>query len=164
VAAPPPSSIRQALGYLITFRTHATWLEGDDRGSTLRTQNVPGTPTRRPHEGLRRAAERRLTATPVAFGAAERRLIHRTIEEVCSFRGWTALAIDVRTEHVHVVVSGVGPPEHMMVSLKAWSTRRLREAKLVPPDAPVWSRHGSTRYLWQQRALEAACAYVLYGQ
>lgn len=47
-----------------------------------------------------------------------------------------------------------------MNALKSWSTRRLREAQLLGPDTKPWSRHGSTRYLWNQDALEGACHYT----
>jgi hypothetical protein len=51
-----------------------------------------------------------------------------------------------------------------MGTLKAWATRRLRDAGLEPRSGPVWARHGSTRYLWNERDIEAACWYVLHGQ
>jgi hypothetical protein len=51
-----------------------------------------------------------------------------------------------------------------MTTLKAWSTRRLREARLVEVGARVWSRHGSTRYLWTTESVETACRYVIDSQ
>ena len=51
-----------------------------------------------------------------------------------------------------------------MTASKAWATRRLREAGLVPDDGKVWSRHGSTRYLWYPSDLEDACTYTLEAQ
>jgi hypothetical protein len=51
-----------------------------------------------------------------------------------------------------------------MTTLKAWSTRRLREAGLVDADAKLWSRHGSTRYLWTTADVETVCRYVTEEQ
>ena len=51
-------------------------------------------------------------------------------------------------------------PERAMSECKAWSTRRLREAGLVGSDERVWTRHGSTRYLWDRASLDRAIAYV----
>jgi hypothetical protein len=51
-----------------------------------------------------------------------------------------------------------------MTSFKAWSTRRLREAGLVRRDQKVWSRHGSTRYLWTELAIEEASCYTRDAQ
>ncbi len=73
------------------------------------------------------------------------------------------MAANVRTNHVHVVVAGAETPERMMTAFKAWSTRRMREAGLVAEGSP-WSRHGSTRYLWDETELADAVAYVMDGQ
>lgn len=146
------------LAYLLTFRSYGTWLVGDPRGST---PNSMSTPLRGPHEGLRRACEQRLAHAPTTFDDAQRIVIHCAIDETCRAKQWAAYAVNVRTNHVHVVLSGPCPPEQMMRTLKAWSSRRLREAGLMAIDHKVWSRHGSTRYLWRQSAVAAACAYTL---
>ena len=52
----------------------------------------------------------------------------------------------------------------MMGEWKAWSSRRLREKGLMPAGRPVWTRHGSTRYLWNEREFAPAVEYVLEGQ
>ena len=91
---------------------------------------------------------------------SRRAVVERTIAEVCAAKQWVLGAITVRAEHVHVVVAGQSAPESMMNAFKAWSTRRMREEHLIPPEHRVWARHGSTRYLTQRGAIEAACAYV----
>jgi REP element-mobilizing transposase RayT len=152
--------VHPPLAYFITFRTYGTWLYGDPRGSTPRWCKTPGTPLLRPHEGRRRAAERLLVNAPVTLDPRQRLVVHRTVAQVCDGRQWALLAINVRSNHVHVVLSGVCAPEAMMNAFKAWSTRRLREQQLVPTAHRIWSRHGSTRYLWSMLAVEATCAYV----
>jgi hypothetical protein len=44
------------------------------------------------------------------------------------------------------------------------ATRRLREEGLHAQGAPLWSRHGSTRYLWKPLHVEDACRYVAESQ
>lgn len=68
--------------------------------------------------------------------------------------------MSVRTNHVHCVVVGIASPERILNDLKAWATRALREAELVPPDVSPWSRHGSTRYLWTEASVDTAIRYV----
>ena len=121
---------------------------------------MPGAPLLPPHEGIRRAAERLMSSSPVILDAPRRLVVHRVVEEVCEVRRWVVLAVNVRTNHVHVVLSGPCAPEPMMTAFKSWSTRRLQEGGLAPRGQRVWSRHGSTRYLWSPCAVEAACAYV----
>ena len=73
-------------------------------------------------------------------------------------------AVNVRTNHVHGVVCAECPPERVLTAWKSWSTRRLREAAVMFKKQRVWSRHGSTRYLWTERSLEQACLYVETAQ
>jgi len=75
-------------------------------------------------------------------------------------------ALAVRTNHVHVVVccGEHTSPEAAMEQFKAWSTRRLREAKVTETDQAVWTSHGSTRWINHQPGLDAAIAYVSTGQ
>ena len=101
---------------------------------------------------------------PVFLGPSQRAVIERTIREVVEHRGWTLHAVNVRTNHVHVVVTAAKEPERVMNDFKAYATRRLAEAGLLPTKAKVWSRHGSTLYLWTEPALLEKCRYVREGQ
>jgi len=73
-------------------------------------------------------------------------------------------ALNVRTNHVHSVISAAIKPEKIVNDLKAYSTRRLRREWLIGRDEKVWSRGASTRYLWKPRHVTAAIDYVLYCQ
>lgn len=152
------------LAYLITVRTYGTWLHGDERGSFAGERNMYRTEGLPPDPALRRSTARLMHGTPQRLDAERRGVMARTVEEVCEHRGWQLHACAVRTEHIHVVVSADGEPERVMTSLKAWATRRAREAGLVKPDQRLWSRHGSTVYLWREAELRRAIRYVLEGQ
>ena len=52
----------------------------------------------------------------------------------------------------------------MLTSLKAWTARSLAEAGLIERGAKVWTRGGSTRYLWTPDDVAAASWYVIDGQ
>ncbi|MBV8780616.1 MAG: hypothetical protein JO353_04400 [Phycisphaerae bacterium] len=51
-----------------------------------------------------------------------------------------------------------------MSDLKAWASRRLREAFGEDEDRKRWTEHGSTRYLWSESALAAKIGYVVDEQ
>ena len=109
-------------------------------------------------------AQTEMTRSPFSLGREQRTIVERAIRDVCIYRGWTLHALNVRTNHVHFVLSAGPSPEQVMTMLKAWSTRRLREAGLVDADAKLWSRHGSTRYLWTTADIETAWRYVTEEQ
>ncbi|MGH9970978.1 MAG: transposase [Pyrinomonadaceae bacterium] len=93
-----------------------------------------------------------------------RGVIEDAIREVCVHRGYSLLAFNIRTNHVHTVVSAALKPEPILQAFQAYATRALRRKGLLAPTVKPWSRHGSTRYLWKERHVEKAIDYVLYGQ
>jgi REP element-mobilizing transposase RayT len=98
------------------------------------------------------------------LNAGSRTIAERVAAEVCQYRGWDLLAINARTNHVHLVVAAGCPPEEVVRSLKSWITRRLVEARELPSATRLWSRHASTVYLWTARSRDRAMHYVLLGQ
>ena len=152
------------LAYLITFRCYGTWLHGDDRGSTDRHRNAYGSPhipSGRAWLGVNLAA---LKHPPVTLDASRRRAVDAAIREVCAFREWKLIAINVRTNHVHAVVSAPCAPERMLATFKAYATRRMRQTGCWSERHSPWSEGGSRRYLWTECAVERAIAYVVDGQ
>jgi REP element-mobilizing transposase RayT len=153
------------VAYLITFRTYGSWLHGDDRGSVDRRRfNTPGEPTIPPRVGLVSAERANLRQPPVRLTHHERDVIREAIRTAAHRLSWTLHAINVRTEHVHVVVSSEWRAESLLSTLKAEATRTLRRNGLRPVTERIWSRHGSTKYLWDDNSVAAAVDYVLNRQ
>ena len=153
------------LAYMITFRCYGTWLHGDERGSVgRRGSNIFSEPRIKPSSTLRQIDSDKLAGSPINLGAVERKIVEVAIREVCAVRGYHLFAINVRTNHAHVVVNNGGEVERMMDSFKAYSTKALKAANRVGIDCKPWSRHGSTRYLWTERHIELAVEYVVNGQ
>jgi REP element-mobilizing transposase RayT len=147
--------------YLLTFRTYGTWLHGDSRGSVQhQLARAPGSPVLASNHRWRRYARETMTHEPALLSPDARRLVHLAIVEVCEHRAWNLLALNARTNHVHAVLGAGEPPARVMATFKAWSTRRLREGGAAQPDERVWSRHGSTRYLWSEDRVQRAVKYV----
>ena len=152
------------LAYFITFHTYGTWLPGDPRGSVAIQHNLAGSLRAGPYQPRLMKSARSLKHAPVVLGEPERAVVVRTIQEVCQHRRWILRAAHVRTNHVHAVIGAEMTPERVMNDLKAWATRRVVEAGLRPQGTRLWVRHGSTRYLWREEAVAAACTYVVEGQ
>jgi REP element-mobilizing transposase RayT len=152
------------MAYLITFTTYGTWLHGDRRGSVDREHNVYGLPHLGPNPRRTAYESCAQKAKTVTLDDGRRDVVRSTIIEVCSHRGWSLHELNVRSNHVHVVVSAPCPPERVLNDFKAWATRRLRETGQYHDRRSPWSEHGSKRYLWKPHQLEAACRYALDGQ
>lgn len=101
---------------------------------------------------------------PVELYATRRAAVEEGVRESCDKRGWMLRAINVRTNHVHSVVTAVGKPEPVMNAFKANATRKMVEAGFLQRGIRPWSRHGSTRYLWTEKSVARAIDYVINGQ
>ena len=120
--------------------------------------NRTGTPYDTPDGAKHAAARRSLKHPPVVFDPDERLFVDHTIRDHAHHREWVLRALNVRTNHVHVVIASDAPPEAVMGQFKAWASRRLRER--WRESRPVWSRHGSTRYLNTRASFMRAIEYV----
>ncbi len=153
------------LAFLITFRTYGTWLHGDELTSTDRFMNKFGSP-RIPERPARESYNKSIMkGEPVRLNAKQRNDIEKAIREVCEHRNWGLKAINVRTNHVHVVVStGDRKPEKALNAFKAYATRRMKLNETWASERSPWVDKGSLRWLWYEKSVFYACDYVDNGQ
>jgi REP element-mobilizing transposase RayT len=147
-------------GFHITFRAYGTWLHGDERGSIDRFHNRYGTPRLPRNEKWKSYNRKILKQPPVKLKSRQRQIIENAIREVCKTRKWKFWVTNVRTNHVHTVVSALCKPERIRSALKANATKKLREGGCWRSDKSPWVRKGSIKWLWTEPALINAIAYV----
>ena len=152
------------LGYLITFRTYGTWLHGDRRGSVNRFNNRFGTPLLPHNEGWQKFVRAALNHSPVKLRSRQRAAVEEAIRETCKIRKWEFWTTNVRSNHVHTVVSALCKPEKILAAFKANATRKLREVGCWHSSKSPWVDRGSKRYLWTERDVINAVVYVEYDQ
>src|SRR5437773_2382568 len=119
------------LAYLITFRCYGTWVHGDERGSMDRKHNVYGSPKIAPNQSLQRSDIGQLRHAPVMLDARKRLIVEQAIREVCDYRRYVLRAINVRTNHVHSVVTALQEPEPLLEAFKSYSTRALLKRGVI---------------------------------
>lgn len=172
--------------YFVTFTCYGTWLHGDERGSIDRSHNDWQTPLLEPDEERERREFERLKHSAVTLGPAQRLIVHRTIEEVCQHRGWRLHALNVRSNHLHVVVTANRTGNRVRNDFKSYATRRLKEANSLPAacleahpsngdragvnskddssEIRVWTRGGSVRPIDTETSFCRAIEYTLFEQ
>ena len=146
--------------YLLTWTTYGTWLPGDERGSVDNRHNIYGEEPAPPDAERRATSTARLAQPPFRMDDAARAVVRDAIIDHCAFRRWELVTLNVRSNHVHVVVQSNLTPADTAAKLKARATRLLRERGVIPPDRIVWTERGSGRYLGDEAALNAAVRYV----
>ena len=147
------------LAYLITFTCYGTWLHGDKRGSVDSKHNQFGEAFLQEDAQREREEYEQLKHAPVFLSPEQRVCITRSIADVCVSRSWKLWEVNVRTNHVHAVLSSQEFPKAILRALKARCTIDLKNSGLFV-KAKLWTRGGSGRYLWKEDAVEAACQYV----
>src|SRR5262249_56314738 len=123
-----------------TWPASGTWLPGDARGwiaSGLLGVQAPD--PRREDQARASMAE-----TEVRLSAEQRQVVTQTIHDHCRIRGWQLHAVNVRSNHVHVVVTCACPGEQARDQLKQWTARRLSDHAGL--TAPVAHKAGRRRW------------------
>jgi REP element-mobilizing transposase RayT len=158
-----PNSEGAANTYLITWVCYGAWLPGQS-GAVPHTMNRFRGPLPEPDTRREQKSRSRMPQPPYVMDALRRRVVLKSVQEVCRFRSWNLLAAHVRTNHVHVVTMADRTPVQVMIAMKAYSSRALNESALDGPERCRWARHASTRYLWTRDSVRAAIEYVVREQ
>jgi REP element-mobilizing transposase RayT len=160
MSRPDFSEDHTPLGYLITFRAYGTWLHGDEKGSVDRYHHRYGGLTLPPSPRRKQIAKSLLKQPPVKLNQRHRIAIDQSIRETCEARKWDLWALNTRTNHLHCVITANCKPERVLNAVKANATRSMRESGFWRNEFSPWARRGSKKYLWTEKELVKAIAYV----
>src|SRR5437660_843950 len=145
------------LAFLITFRSYGTWLHGDERGSVNRFRNQYKSPRLPPEKRWLETNAQRLKRPIVILDAAQRQCVEAAAGETCEIRNWHLHALNVRTNHVHLVVAaGEKKPDTVLNAFKANATRRMRKSGVWKSTMSPWADKGSKGYLWNEQSIARA--------
>ena len=119
----------------------------------------------RPNEKWLAHNQELLIAQPLILKARHRKAVEAAIRETCDIRKWSLQAVNVRTNHIHTVVSASHKkPAQVLGAFKANATRQLRQDGLWWQSFSPWADEGSKRNLWNEQSVARAIDYVLNGQ
>ena len=103
--------------------------------------------------------------TPLYLSDAMRQIVLDTVAEVVKYRKWILYAANVQKDHLHtLLVAEEKLPDDIMKTIKAYATRRLREADLVRAKRRIWTEGGSTRWIKTSGQARNVVQYILYKQ
>jgi hypothetical protein len=140
------------LGYMLTWTTYGTWLQGDDRGyvSDGRTLNA--------NPALRTANAQRLK-NPIVFLTREQcELIQNVIYDESKILGQEIFVAAVCSDHVHLVAKGCGFLMEEVVSHYKNATRiALQSNGFV---GKLWTKGFDKRFCYTEQELQSRVAYV----
>ena len=142
----------KSCGYMVTWTTYGTWLQGDKKGSVRKGKVL------RESKGLQQANERKRTGESVKLKKAECEVVREAILKEAERIGEEIAALSIWSNHVHVVVGGGGRPVEKVVSrFKMTAYYALRECGF---KGRLWTRGYDKRYCFDEKSLCARMAYV----
>jgi hypothetical protein len=149
------------IAYFLTWTTYGSWLPGDPRGWMSR-----GGDARASRPRLHGVMMRQLPETIVMLSVSERQIVQQAIETTCIRRGWVVHGSQCRTQHVHAVITAADErPKTVLVQSKSWATRTLDAASgRAHLPRRWWTRGGSIRFVYGERALAQVVEYVMECQ
>jgi hypothetical protein len=146
------AAMGKVVGYMATWATYGSWLQGDERGYVRKGKVLGGS------EGLERANKRMLKGTVVKLNKTERESIKKAILAEAERIGERLLAVSVQSSHVHVVIAAGGKPIGKVVS-------RLKCAGYYDgwrkgPGRRLWARGYDKRLCFEEESLVNRVRYV----
>jgi len=142
-----------AIAIFTTWTTYGTWLPGDERGWF----NKLGPQNENPIQ--RFDAQLLMSENAVLLDPKQRNLVEETIQAHCAYRGWNLLAVNCRTNHVHVLVNtsdvAIDVPR---TQFKAWATRKLKEK--TPDRKHWWTERGWDVFIDDDDSLARVHEYI----
>jgi len=147
------------LHLLITWTTYGTWLPGDGRGWRRQQSG-----NQLPRPLLEQWCRSQMNGDVVLLKPHDRLTVEDACCEHCQVRSWPLLAVNARTNHVHLVIGANENPQKVRDQLKANCTRRLRTQTEPLNVQRTWSRGGDCEILDGEAEIEAAVLYVTEAQ
>jgi REP element-mobilizing transposase RayT len=153
--------------YHIIWTTYGTWLPGDVRGWIQK--NRSGVQLSNPDR--ERIARNRMAESEVILSSEQIGIVERTIRKHCRMRQWRLHAVNVLSNHVHIVISANCPGDDIMKQLKAWCSRELSDALGLHGQVAKragrrrwFTENGDVNVIEDEQYFHNAVNYVLHGQ
>lgn len=139
------------LGYMITWTTYGTWLQGDERWYVKDGQTLP------PDENLKSANQRNQKFQIVTLDDNQKQIVKDAIIAESQRVNHKILALAVCSNHIHLVaLANSEPMEQFVRRYKAAGTNALRRYY----SNKIWTKGYDKRFCFSQEQLKRKIEYV----
>jgi hypothetical protein len=140
------------IGYLITWTTYGSWLQGDKRGYVKNGKTYPSKPS------LFESNSQRLSKEAVKLAKEHRQIVTNAILNKAVQLNQKIYALAVTSKHIHIVADYIHRPIGRVVShYKNASQIALRKAGLC---GKIWTKGFDKRYCFDGQSLRNRINYV----
>ena len=142
------SSMHKTVGYLITWTTYGTWLQGESKGYVKNGKVLKG------DAELKKANEDNLKSEPVKLTREQKEVVRKAILEASKRFNQKIYSIAVYSNHVHIAAEYVDVPISVIV---AYYKNASRVALNI---GRVWTSGYDKRYCFDEKVLKERISYV----
>ena len=142
----------KTLGYMVTFTTYGTWLQGDRRGFVKDGKILEAS------RGLEQANKERQSGEKITLRKNQKEIVKNAILKEAEKIRENVLAILVWSSHTHIVIEGSSKPIDFVVNrLKTAAYYALRGKGL---SGKLWTSGYDRRFCFSEKELKARIEYV----
>jgi REP element-mobilizing transposase RayT len=144
--------MKKLIGYMVTWTTYGTWLQGDERGYVKNGEILPA------NDKLNSANQNQQKFQTVKLNSSQKQIVQNTILQESHKINQKIFAIAVRSNHIHIV-AGVSSEaiEQIVQRFKRMSTLYLHNAGL---NGKVWSTGFDKRFCFTEKEIKQKIKYV----
>jgi REP element-mobilizing transposase RayT len=140
------------LGYMLTWTTYGTWLQGDKRGYVKKGETLPG------DEKLLEANKNVQLEDTFRLNYKQKKIVYDAIMNQAKAIGQKVLALLVYSNHIHLVAEYIPKPIGDVVAYYKKAGRlALKELGI---NGKIWTTGYDKRYCFDQISLERRIKYV----
>jgi len=140
------------LGYMVTWTTYGSWLQGDKRGFVKDGTILP------PDSNLNETNLHNLQKPPVSLTTAQKQIVNQAIIDKAVKLRQKILAMSVCSKHVHLVIAYDG--SQVESSVRHYKNTSLVALRKEGFTGRVWSTGFNKRFCFDQRTLQNCINYV----
>jgi REP element-mobilizing transposase RayT len=142
----------KTLGYMITWTTYGTWLQGDERGYVKKGLIRSGS------KGLMQANRRLQLQDAVQLSKLEQQVVRKAIMKEAVSQGHHIYALSVQPTHVHVVIAYT--PESISTTVAYYKKAGRLALKCKGYTGKLWTRGYDKRFCFDEESLKHRIEYV----
>ncbi len=142
----------KTLGYMLSWTTYGTWLQGDDRGYTDRGVVL------RENQAIENANLQHLKKEAVHLNESQQSVVVEAIRKEAESKGQRIFAVAVCSDHVHIMGGYVEIPlAKLLWAYKFATARALHKTGIV---GKVWTKGYDKRFCFDTDSLTGRIEYV----
>jgi REP element-mobilizing transposase RayT len=142
----------ETVGYMITWTTYGSWLQGDKRGFVKEGE------IHKASKPLARNNKSRLCHESINLSNIQRKIVKEAIIIKAGEIDQEILAISVGSKHIHIVAKYIPTPIDRIVTIYKMAAQV--ELRRIGLKGRIWTRGYDKRFCFDQQSLNQRTNYV----